>query len=81
MPKLKAWLLEMFSCSRFNTSSAPLAKMIGNPIKIHINTQAEPIAIHKPILIPHHWQEEVKKQLDKDEELGIIEKVPVRVPT
>ena len=50
-------------------------------MKIHIDTQVDSIAIHKPIPIPHHWQEEVKKQLDRDEELGIIKMVPVGVPT
>ena len=44
MPKLKAWLIENFSSSRFNTSSAPLAKMTSNPIKIHIDNKADPIA-------------------------------------
>ena len=44
MPKLKAWLTENFSSSRFNTSSAPLAKMTSNPIKIHIDNKADPIA-------------------------------------
>ena len=40
MPRLKAWLIERFSTSSFNTSSAPLAKMLGPPIKIHINPEA-----------------------------------------
>ena len=48
-------------------------------MKIHI--KADLIAIHKPIPILHHWQAEVKAQLDKDEELGIIKKVPVGIVT
>ena len=50
-------------------------------MKIHIITKADPITIHKPIPILHHWQAEVKAQLDKDEELGIIKKVPVGIAT
>ena len=33
VPKLRAWLVEKFSASSFNTSSAPLAKMTGAPMK------------------------------------------------
>ena len=39
------------------------------------------MAIHKPIPIPHHWQETVKAELERDCELGIIEKIPVGIPT
>ena len=78
--KLRTWLVDQFSSSSFNTSSAPLAKMIGAPMKIHIDPKAVPIAAHKPIPIPHHWQDIVKSELDRDCELGIIEKVPVGIP-
>merc|ERR1711888_295500 len=81
VPKLRAWLVEQFSSSSFNTSSAPLATMTGVPMKIHIDPKAIPVAAHKPIPIPHHWQEVVKSELDRDVELGIIEEVPVGVPT
>ena len=49
-------------------------------MKIHVDPNAKPIAVHKPIPIPHHWQEQVKKDLDRDMKLGIIEKVPMGVP-
>ena len=39
------------------------------------------MAIHKPIPIPHHWQAQVKSDLDRDVELGILEKVPMGMPT
>ena len=44
------------------------AKMMGKPMKIHIRDNVEPVAIHKPIPIPipHHWQETVKADLDRD---------------
>ena len=81
VPKLKAWLINKFPDSRFNTSSVPLAMMTGYPMKIHIDDKVYPVAIHKPIPIPHHWQAEVKAQLNRDEELGIIEQVPMGIPT
>ena len=80
-PNLRAWLVDQFSSRSFNMSSAPLAKMTGMPMKIHIDPEAIPIAAHKPIPISHQWQEIVKSELDRDCELGIIEKVPVGVPT
>ena len=81
IPRLKKWLVEMFSKSAFNTSSAPLAKMTGPPMTIHVDKTARPRAIHKPIPIPHHWQQKVKEDLLKDVELGILEEVPMGVPT
>ena len=36
VPKLKAWLIKEFGNSSFNILSAPLAKMLGPPMKIHI---------------------------------------------
>ena len=81
IPKLKKWLVEKFAKSTFNTSSAPLAKMTGPPMTIHVDKLAKPRAIHKPIPVPHHWQQKVKEDLLKDVKLGILEKVPMGVPT
>merc|ERR1712082_480991 len=66
VPKLRAWLMVKFSKSSFNTSSALLAKMSCPPMKIHIKDGVESVAIHKPISIPHHWRDTVKKDLDRD---------------
>merc|ERR1712082_353633 len=81
VPKLRVWLVEKFSKSSFNTSSAPLAKMMGPPMKIHIKDGVDAVAIHKPISIPHHWREHVKKDLDRDCDLGIIERGTDGIPT
>ena len=61
VPKLKEWLIEQFASSSFNIPSAPLAKMLGPPMKIHIDPEAEPVATHKPIPIPLHWRDQVEK--------------------
>merc|ERR1712082_107582 len=45
VPKLRAWLVEKFGKSSFNISSAPLAKMTGPPMKIHLKEGVEPVAI------------------------------------
>ena len=45
-----------------------------------IDEDAEPIAVHTPIPVPIHWQDEVKAGLDRDVRLGVIEPVPVGEP-
>ena len=81
IPKLKKWLVDQFASSSFNTSSAPLAKMSGPPMTIHVDPAARPRAIHKPIPVPHHWHNKVRQDIQRDVELGIIEEVPMGVPT
>ena len=44
IPRLKHWLEDMFATSSFNTSSAPMAKMSGPPMKIHVDPKAIPVA-------------------------------------
>merc|ERR1712082_514117 len=49
VPKLRAWLVEQFSKSSFNISSAPLAKMTGPPMKIHIKEGVD--AMGGPVIL------------------------------
>ena len=41
---------------------------------------AEPVAIHSPIPTPHHWKVDVKKLLDMNCRLGVIEPVSADMP-
>ena len=54
--------------------------MTGPPIEIHIEEDAKPKACHTAAPIPLHWQEQVHKDLIRDEALGVIEKVPYGEP-
>ena len=45
-----------------------------------IDAKATPVARHKPIPVPLHWQDDVKAGLDQDVNLGVIEPVPVGEP-
>ena len=74
---LKKWLLESFSKTTFNTKADVLPVMSGKPHKIHLKEGVIPFAAHTPIPIPHHWKEEVKTQLDRDVEMGIIQEAPI----
>ena len=49
-------------------------------MKHMVDPNAEPVAIHTPVPVPLHWQEEVKRGLDQDVNLGVIEPVPIGEP-
>ena len=75
--KMREWLLTHFASSTFNTCPHhPLPSMTGPPVEIHIDTDAVPKVCHTPAPVPLHWQEQVKADLERDEALGVIEKVP-----
>ena len=79
--KLKAWLSKNFESSAFNTCThQPLQEMTGDPMKFHFKDDYEPHAVHTPIPIPHHWEDTVKEDIDRDVRLGILEKVPEGTP-
>ena len=79
---LRKWIVDRYASSTFNTCPhQPLPKMKCEPVRIFVTENARPYAVHVPALIPVHFREEVKKQLDSDVRLGVIEKVPPNTPT
>jgi len=54
--------------------------MDGPPVEIHLSEGAEPVACHKAIPVPLHWQERVFADLKRDEALGVVERVPIGEP-
>ena len=74
--RLQEWLLQRFSSTTFNVNQCPLPVMEGPPHHIHIMPNVKPIAFHTPLVVPKHWENEVKKQLQNDVKQGIIRKVP-----
>ena len=76
IPEMKRWLLDRYAASTFNKCPhRPLPMMSGPPIKIHVDPDAKPSAVHTPASIPIRWRETIKQQLDADVALGVIEKV------
>ena len=53
-----------------------LPRIDGLPVEIHLNDKAQPLASHRAILVLADWQEKVYADLDQDEALGVIERVP-----
>ena len=79
--KMRSWLLKQYASSTFNICPhRPLSTMRGPPIEFHVDETAKPRVCHTAAPIPIHWQEKVKEDLDRDEALGVIEKVPYGTP-
>ena len=78
---LHSYLLNHYRSSTFNTCEhQPLPMMRVPPMRLMVDSSAEPFACHTPIPVPLHWQEEVKAGLDQDVRLGVIEEVPIGTP-
>ena len=81
VPKLRQFLLDYYKGSTFNVCEHQVLPMMsGPPLRLMINPNATPYAIHKPIPIPIHFQEDIYEGLKRDERLGVIESVPVGTP-
>ena len=80
--RMKVWLIERYAASTFNKCThQPLPFIKAEPIKLHVDENAKPIAHHTPSIVPLHFRDKVKEGLDGDERLGVIEKVPEGIPT
>ena len=82
IPKLQQYLLERYASSAFNCcENQALPLMSGSPpLQLHVDPQAKPVAVHRPALVPLHWQVAVKAGLDRDVQLGVLQRVPVNTP-
>ena len=57
---LKEWLLNYYSTSNFNVCEhQPLPLMKCEHLKLHVDSNATPTAVHKIALVPIHWQNKV----------------------
>ena len=79
--KIKNYLLNLYKSSTFNTCEhQELPLMNVPPMKLMVNKEAEPVAHHTPVPVPIHWQEDVKRGLDHDVLMGVLEPVPIGEP-
>ena len=78
---LQNWILDRYRSSTFNTCECQtIPLMEGPPLELHVDPEAKPIAVHKPIPVPLHWQQEVKESIDRDVKRGVLEAAPVGEP-
>lgn len=79
--KLQQFLLDFYGASTFNMCKQQTLPMMDcPPLKLMVNPDAEPVAHHTPVPVPIHWRDDVKKGLDHDVKLGVIELVPFGEP-
>ena len=82
LPALKQFLLDRYAASSFNVCEhQPLPTLQNSPpLELHVDPSANPIAVHRPAVIPLHWKEAVQEGLLRDVRLGVIERVPLNTP-
>ncbi|CAG2212522.1 unnamed protein product [Mytilus edulis] len=51
------------------------------PLKLHVDPNATPVAANKPALVPIHWQDKVYADLERDVRIGVLERVSQNTPT
>ena len=73
---LRDFIIRYYSSSTMNMCShQPLPEMTGPPLHFTIKEGTVPKAVHTPATIPIHWKDQVKQQLDRDVQMGILTEV------
>ena len=79
--KMKQFLGEYYASSTFNTCPHQVLEGITGPeLQFHVSPSASFNVAHTPAMVPLHDMEEVKRQLDQDVALGVLERVPYGEP-
>ena len=78
--KLEEWILKYYSPGAFNICKRqPMPSTAGPPMKIFVDPAATPVRCTKPVPVPLHFRDQVKKDLLSDVKRGVLEKVSLRV--
>ena len=76
--QLEEWILSYYSPRPFNVCKRqPMPSTAGPPMKIFVDPAATPVRCTKPVPVPLHFRDQVKKDLLADEKRGVIERVPL----
>ena len=54
--------------------------MKGEPMRLYVDPDAKPVAVHRPAVVPIHWEEEVYRDLERDVRRKVLEPVGPNVP-
>jgi hypothetical protein len=81
--RLEQWILDYYGSSAFNQCQRQKLPMMktSNPLKLHVDPEEPPYAVHKARPVPIHWRSKVKQDIDSDVRMGILDKTPVGEPT
>ena len=78
---LKQWILDYYAATTFNVCEhQPLPLMNCEPLQLHVDPNGHPLAVHKPAMVPIHWQDKVLADLERDVRIGVLEKVAPNTP-
>ena len=74
---MKEYILDRWASSTFNQRPhQTLPTMEGPPISLHVQDNSTPVRAFTLAPVALHWQEKVKSELDRDVNLGVLERVP-----
>ena len=51
------------------------------PLKLHVDPNATTTDVHKPALVPIHWQNKIYENLERNIRIGVLECVDPNTPT
>ena len=79
---LKQYILDRFSSSAFNVCEHQVLPLMSGsePLRLHVDPAAKPIAIRAPSQVPLAWHTSVREGLERDVRLGVLERVPLNTP-
>ena len=71
-------LIDYFAASTLNQCThRELPGMVGPEVVLQIEFSAIPYTANTPAQVPFHCQDTVKKQLDNDAAMGVLERVTI----
>ena len=80
--KLMEWIVSTYASSGFNMCEhQPIKMLTGKPLDIHWREDARPVVRHSPVPVPVHFKEGSKEDLDRDERIGVCQRVPDGIPS
>ena len=81
--KLHDWIITRYKSSAFNQCTHKPLPMVRTkpPLKLYVDPDTKPVAVHNPAQVPLHFMESVLEGLEKDVRLGVLERVPVNTPS
>ena len=82
IPQLEQLIKQRYRASAFNTCTRQRIPTLSGspPLELHVGPEIQPVACHKPAVVPLHWQEAVREGLERDVRLGVLEQVPLNTP-
>ena len=81
IPALEDWIKNYYKTSAFNQCNRQTWPITtGKPMKIHLKPGTKPYCCKKPTMVPMHYRDQVKADLEADVKKGVLERVPEGIP-